>query len=85
MLVFLTIGIYIIDVVRRELKTHLDYSIIQDVKIENNTKIRLFFTKEVNRKKYTSISLSKKSENIRKIFNKIKDAIDSFSEERNMK
>jgi hypothetical protein len=45
----------------------------------------LFFTKEVNRKKYTSISLSKKSENIRKIFNKIKDAIDSFSEERNMK
>ena len=85
LLVFLTIGIYIIDVVRRELKTHLDYSIIQDVKIENNTKIRLFFTKEVNRKKYTSISLSKKSENIRKIFNKIKDAIDSFSEERNMK
>ena len=85
LLVFLTSGIYTIDIVRWELRSILEYSLIKDVKIESKEKIRLYFTREFNRKKYTSISLSKKSTNLKKIFDKIKDAIDSFCEERNMK
>ena len=52
--------------------------------MESNEKIRLYFMKDINKKKSTLIHLNKSSTNGKKIFNKLKDIIDLIVEDRNI-
>ena len=62
----------------------LEYSMIKEIKMESNEKIRLYFMKDINQKKSTLIHLNKSSTNGKKIFNKLKDIIDLIVEDRNI-
>ena len=84
LLAFLGDGIHIIDIIRSEQKAMLEYSMIKEIKMESNEKIRLYFMKDINQKKSTLIHLNKSSTNGKKIYNKLKDIIDLIVEDRNI-
>ncbi len=84
LLAFLGDGIHIIDIIRSEQKAMLEYSMIKEIKMESNEKIRLYFMKDINQKKSTLIHLNKTSTNGKKIYNKLKDIIDLIVEDRNI-
>ena len=85
LMVFYTEGFHIIDLLRREIKIYLPYLDIRDVKMENRQKIKLIFTRKINERDHTSIMLSKNEKKGKQIYEKIKDAINTNCEARNLK
>ena len=84
-LVFVQNGFWVVDILRKELKTVIAYSDIENVELKNNDMIRISFNKPINNKKFTNIKLSKEMKHPQKIIDKMISAINSNNWKKNMK
>ena len=84
-LVFVQNGFWIIDILRKDLKSIVSYSDIKNVELIKKDVIRIFFNKPINNEKFCNIKLSNETKHPEKIVDKLKNAINSHNWKRNMK
>ena len=81
LLCFLSKGIFTIDLIRKELKSIIEYQNIKDISLDDGGKIIILFNKSIEKKMFTSINVCHMTCDPKKIVEKIKSAIESSYEE----